>query len=224
METTYYAEGIGRSVEYHDSDEVFYEGEFAMGEERGLNVRYGSDRRTRARGLPAASKVWRLLDQVFTAAAPNTRRGGGKLYLAVMLDLSSRFIVGWALSAVNDGKLTLKALEMALKRCCPKAGLLQHTDRGGPYTCEDYQDLLEEHGITVSMSRTGNCYDNAAMESWFSTLKAELGERFESPNKAKHELFDFIEIFYNQERTHSTLGYLSPAEYEAKAKNDQEAA
>ena len=136
----------------------------------------------------------------------------------MVLDLFSRFVVGWALSAVNDRHLTMKALAMALKRRCPDASLLHHSDRGSPYTSEDYQKMLEVHGVTVSMSRTGNCYDNAAMESWFSTLKAELGEKYESPKTAKHELFEYIEMFYNQQRTHSTLGYLSPGEYEARAR------
>ena len=168
-----------------------------------------------------------LLDRKFEADAPNKRWVGdttelltssGKVYLAVVLDLFSRFVVGWALSAVNDRHLTMKALAMALKRRCPDASLLHHSDRGSPYTSEDYQKMLEVHGVTVSMSRTGNCYDNAAMESWFSTLKAELGEKYESPKTAKHELFEYIEMFYNQQRTHSTLGYLSPGEYEARAR------
>ena len=141
----------------------------------------------------------------------------GKLYLAVILDLFSRFVVGWALSAVNDRHLTLKALDMALRRRCPGAGLLHHSDQGSTYASEDYQDVLEAQGITCSMSRRGNCLDNAAMESWNSTLKVELGEDFESPGHAKAQLFDFIEVFYNQTRLHSSLGYLSPAEFERAA-------
>lgn len=166
-----------------------------------------------------------LLDQKFDAAAPNQRWVGdttelligpsrAKLYLAAILDLHSRFIVGWALSAVNDRHLVIKALEMGLLRRCPKAGLLHHSDRGSPYASEDYQKILADHGITCSMSRRGNCFDNAVMESWFSTLKAELGEHFESYGSAKAELFDYIEVFYNQQRRHSSIGYLSPAEYE----------
>ena len=99
----------------------------------------------------------------------------GKLYLAAILDLFSRFIVGWAVSAVNDRHLTIKALEMALKRRCPEAGLLHHSDQGCTYASEDYQAVLEAHGITCSMSRRGNCYDNAVIESFFSTVKSELG-------------------------------------------------
>jgi putative transposase len=164
-----------------------------------------------------------LLDQKFEAAAPNQRWVGdttellvgqsrAKLYLAAILDLHSRFIVGWAVSAVNDRHLVLKALEMGLRRRCPGAGLLYHSDQGSPYASEDYQNALAAHSITCSMSRRGNCFDNAAMESWFSTLKSELGERFESYGAAKAELFDYIEVFYNQQRRHSSIGYL-PVSY-----------
>jgi transposase InsO family protein len=168
-----------------------------------------------------------LLDQRFEAAAPNQRwvgdttelviGGSQKLYLAAVLDLFSRFIVGWAVSAVNDRHLTIKALEMALKRRCPDAGLLHHSDQGCTYASEDYQDVLKAHGITGSMSRRGNCYDNAVMESFFSTVKSELGEHFESHGAAKTELFDYIEVFYNQRRRHSTLGQISPAAFERQA-------
>ena len=167
-----------------------------------------------------------LLGRQFDAQAPNQRWVGdttelligsnAKLYLAAILDLYSRFTVGWAVSAVNDRHLTIKALEMALKRRCPDAGLLHHSDQGCTYASEDYQAVLKAHGITCSMSRRGNCYDNAAMESFFSTLKSELGERFESHGDAKMELFDYIEVFYNQRRRHSTLGQISPAQYERR--------
>jgi len=160
-----------------------------------------------------------LLDRQFDAQAPNQRWVGdttelligtsGKLYLAAILDLYSRFIVGWSVSAVNDRHLTIKALEMALKRRCPDAGLLHHSDQGCTYASEDYQAVLDAHGITCSMSRRGNCYDNAVMESFFSTLKSELGERFETHGDAKMELFDYIEVFYNQRRRHSTLGQVT---------------
>ncbi len=166
-----------------------------------------------------------LLDRQFHAPSPNQRwvgdttellvgATGARLYLAVILDLFSRFAVGWAVSAVNDRHLAIKALEMALRRRCPGAGLLYHSDQGSPYASEDHQDVLVANGITCSMSRRGNCYDNAAMESWFSTLKSELGERFESYATAKEQLFDYIEVFYNQQRRHSALGYQSPANYE----------
>ena len=175
--------------------------------------------------LPVAPN---LLERRFEAEAPNQRWVGdttelrvgdsGRLFLAAILDLFSRFVVGWALSAVNDRQLVLRALEMALRRRCPEAGLLHHSDRGSPYASEDYQKALEARGVTCSMSRRGDCYDNAAMESWFSTVKSELGESFESYAKAKEQLFDYIEVFYNQQRRHSSLDYVSPGEYEKAAR------
>jgi putative transposase len=169
-----------------------------------------------------------LLDRDFTAAAPNQRwvgdttefvigDGGAKLYLAAILDLFSRYVVGWALSAVNDHRLTLKALEMAVRRRCPEPGLLHHSDRGCTYTCEDYQLYLAVQGITCSMSRRGDCYDNAVIESFFATVKKEEAERFPSYSDAKMALFDYIEVFYNQRRRHSTLGQISPARFEREA-------
>jgi putative transposase len=168
-----------------------------------------------------------LLQQTFDAARPNQRWVGdttefvigtsGKLYLAAILDLFSRFVVGWAVSAVNDRHLTIKALEMALKRRCPKAGLLHHSDQGCTYASEDYQAILDANGIVCSMSRRGNCYDNAVMESFFSTVKSELGDQFASNGDAKMELFDYLEVFYNQRRRHSTLGQISPAAFERRA-------
>ena len=124
---------------------------------------------------------------------------------------------GWAVSAVNDRHVTIKALEMALKRRCPDIGLLHHSDQGCTYASEDYQDLLEARGIVCSMSRRGNCWDNAVMESFFSTVKSELGEHVDSHGDAKMELFDYIEVFYNQRRRHSTLGQISPAAFERQA-------
>ena len=120
------------------------------------------------------------------------------------------------MSAANDRHLTIQALQMALKRRCPGAGLLHHSDQGCTYASEAYQAVLEAHGITCSMSRRGNCHDNAVMESFFSTVKSELGEHFGSCGEAKMELFDFIEVFYNQRRRHSTLGQISPAEFERR--------
>ena len=173
-----------------------------------------------------------LLDRQFEAAAPNQRwvgdttefvigpSGTGKLYLAAILDLFSRFIVGWAVSAVNDRHLTIAALEAALTRRCPEIGLLHHSDQGSTYASEDYQDVLEARGIVCSMSRRGNCHDNAVMESCFSTIKAELADRFDSCSEAKRELFDYIEVFYNQRRRHSTIGQISPAAYERRAREE----
>lgn len=168
-----------------------------------------------------------LLARQFTAAAPNQRWVGdttefvigtsSKLYLAVILDLFSRFVVGWAVSAANDRHLAIKALEMAFKRRCPTVGLLHHSDQGGTYASEDYQDLLAARGIVCSMSRRGNCYDNAVMESFFSTVKSELADQFASYGDAKMELFDYIEVFYNQRRRHSSVGRISPAAFERRA-------
>ena len=173
-----------------------------------------------------------ILDRRFEADAPNQRwvgdttefvigpSGTGKLYLAAILDLFSRFIVGWAVSAVNDRHLTIAALEAALTRRCPEIGLLHHSDQGSTYASEDYQDVLEARGIVCSMSRRGNCHDNAVMESCFATIKAELADRFDSCSEAKRELFDYIEVFYNQRRRHSTIGQISPAAYERRAREE----
>ena len=167
-----------------------------------------------------------LLQQEFTAERPNQRWVGdtselrigenGKAYLAVVLDLSSRFVVGWAVSAVNDRHLTIKALDMAVKRRCPEVGLLHHSNQGSTYASEDYQAVLQAHGITCSMSRRGNCYDNAVMEAFFSTVKNELGEWYESHGEAKGQLFDYIEVFYNQRRRHSSADRMSPAAFERR--------
>lgn len=172
---------------------------------------------------PVAANV---LNREFTADAPNRRwvsdttefviGESGKLYLAAILDLYSRFIVGWAISAVNDRHLTIKALQMAVQRRGPDAGLLHHSDQGCTYASQDYQTMLTAHGLTCSMSRRGNCHDNAVMESWFSTVKTELTARFASVGEAKTALFEYIEIFYNQRRRHSTLGQISPAAFERK--------
>jgi putative transposase len=193
----------------------------------------GCAARTRKRYKGTTMRDWdqpiaaNLLDRQFAAAAPNQRwvsdttefviGSSGKLYLAAVLDLFSRFIVGWAVSAVNDRHLTIKALETALKRRCPGAGLLHHSDQGCTYASADYQTVLDVHGILGSMSRRGNCYDNAVMESFFSTVKTELGEHFDSHGDAKMALFDYIEVFYNQQRRHSTLGQISPAAFERQA-------
>ena len=164
-----------------------------------------------------------LLAQDFTATAPNRKWVadtteltvvGGKIYLAAIVDLYARLVVGWALSSTNDSDLTLAALLQALGRRQPGPGLTHHSDRGSTYTSGAYRGMLAVNDLTCSMSGTGNCYDNAAMESWFSTLKAELGEHFANRARAEIELFDYIEVFYNQRRLHSTLDYVSPAAYE----------
>lgn len=141
----------------------------------------------------------------------------GWLYLAVLLDLFSRKVVGWAMGERIDRGLVLSALDMALLgRPAPQ---LHHSDRGSQYASEDYRRLLEERGIGCSMSRKGNCWDNAVAESFFSTLKLELVyvTRFKTREAAKHSLFEYIEVFYNRKRRHSALGYVSPVEYERMA-------
>ena len=177
---------------------------------------------------PLAANV---LNREFEATAPNQRWVGdttemltatGKFYLAAIVDLYARFVVGWAVSAVNDRHLTIATLGQALRRRCPEAGLLHHSDQGSTCASEDYQEVLRDHGITCSMSRRGNCHDNAAMESWFSTVKFELGETFESIRQAKDQLFDYIEIFYNQQRRHSSIGYASPGQHERQLRESIE--
>ena len=172
-------------------------------------------------GQPVAAN---RLDREFRADASNQRGVGdttefvigesGQLYLAAILDLFSRFVVGWAVSAVNDRHRTIKALHMALKRRCPDAGLLHHSDQGCTYASEDSQRILDAPGITCSMSRRGDCYDNAVMERVFSSVKSEVADRFERCGAAKMEVFDYIEVFYTQRRRHSTLGQISPAAFE----------
>ena len=166
-----------------------------------------------------------ILNREFEAEAPNQRWVGdttelltasGKFFLAAIVDLYARMVVGWAVSAVNDRHLPAAALHEAIKRRCPGAGLLHHSDRGSTYASEDYRAILAKYGIVCSMSRTGNCYDNAAMESWFSTFKAELGETFDSIRDGKEKAFDYIEVFYNQRRRHSSIGYIAPAECERR--------
>ena len=140
----------------------------------------------------------------------------GWLYLAAILDLYSRKIVGWAMSERIDTLLVLKALAMALLHRHPPANLLLHSDRGVQYASADYRRALSQAGLLASMSRNGNCYDNATMESFWSTLKLELVYRrdFATRCQARTEIFDYIESFYNRQRTHSALGYHSPVDFE----------
>jgi len=140
----------------------------------------------------------------------------GWLYLAAILDLYSRKIVGWAMSERIDTALVLKALVMALRHRRPPVDLLFHSDRGVQYACADYRRVLSEAGLVASMSRKGNCYDNATMESFWSTLKIELVYRrdFATRTEARSQIFDYIECFYNRQRAHSALGYHSPVDFE----------
>ena len=165
------------------------------------------ERNFRAEGR---NRVW-LTDITYIPTAD------GYLYLGVVLDLHSRRIVGWSAGERQDRGLTLRALEMALGRRRPEAGLIHHSDRGSQYACWDYQKLLSACGLVPSMSRRGNPYDNAAMESFFRTLKVELvyRRRFETREEAKAAIAEYIELFYNCRRRHSALGHRSPAEYEA---------
>jgi transposase InsO family protein len=157
----------------------------------------------------AANRAW-AADITYVA----TREGW--LYLAAVEDLHSRRIVGWAISERIDSRLVVDALEMAVSRRLPAAGLVAHSDRGSQYASEHYQRLLAASGITCSMSRRGNCWDNAPMESFFASLKKELtrGEPFATRAEARASLFEYIEVFYNRVRRHSSLGYRSPIEYE----------
>jgi transposase InsO family protein len=168
-----------------------------------------------------------LLKRDFSANAPNEKWVGdivgiwtdeGWLYLAALLDTYSRFIVGWAMSVYRDEALVEAALHLALaRRAIPQtADLIQHTDRGSQYTAQAYLALLKQHGIQVSMSDKGDPYDNAMMESFFSTLRAELTdlEQFATRQAARTAVFEFMEVFYNRQRLHSSLGYRSPAAFE----------
>jgi putative transposase len=142
----------------------------------------------------------------------------GWLYLWVVLDLFSRKVVGWAITDHMRAEGGVDALSMALRHRRPARQLLHHSDRGSQYACGDYRDLLTEHGMTASMSRSGNCYDNAAMESFFSTIKTELvnPQDYATHQQARSSIFEWIEVFYNRQRRHSSLNYLSPEAFETQ--------
>jgi putative transposase len=159
-------------------------------------------------------------DRVWVADISYIPTGQGWLYLAAVLDLGSRRVVGWSAADHLRSELAGRALGNALEARRPGAGLLHHSDRGVQYACDDYQQLLRSNGLEPSMSRRGNCWDNAAMESFFSTLKRELVHRatFATREEATRSLFDYIEVFYNRRRLHSSLGYRSPVQYEESRK------
>jgi putative transposase len=167
-----------------------------------------------------------ILDRQFGAELPNQKWAAdityiptdeGWLYLAGVIDLCSRKIVGWSMADHMRSELVEDALEMAIARRRPGEGLLHHSDRGVQYASEDYQHLLQSHDMTCSMSGKGNCWDNATMESFWSTLKAELvnHERYETREEARQSIFEYIEVFYNRKRLHSSLNYMSPEAFEA---------
>lgn len=142
----------------------------------------------------------------------------GWLYLAVVLDLGSRSVVGWSMRTTLESALAVDALEMALQRRHPGQDLLHHSDRGVQYASGEYRDLLAQAGMACSMSRKGNCWDNAVAESFFATLEKELGAEadWHTREEARRDVFEYIEVWYNRQRLHSALGYKSPAEYEAQ--------
>jgi len=174
--------------------------------------------------LPVAANA---LDRAFTVTVPNRVWAGdityvwtleGWLYLAVLLDLYSRRVVGWAMGPRVTVELAEQALTMAVANRAPTAGLVHHSDRGSQYAATSYQRRLTEYGLIPSMSRKGNCWDNACVESFFGTLKRELvyHRRYATRDDARQDIFEYIEVFYNRQRRHSTLGYHSPAEFEAR--------
>ena len=189
--------------------------------------------RPRRRGLPKdtgerAAVSDNLLDRAFEASAPNQKwiadftyiwTAEGWLYVAAVIDLFSRRVVGWAMKAEMTAQLVTDALIMAIWRRGKPDSLLHHSDQGSQYTSEQFQRLMADHGITCSMSRSGNVWDNAAMESFFSSLKTERTARkvYRTRDDARADVFDYIERFYNPRRRHSTLGYMSPVEFEEQA-------
>lgn len=193
----------------------------------GLRARAGRRRRPAA-GVPVrAAAIPNVLDRnfqvdelnrVWAADLTYIPTAEGWLFLAVLLDLASRRVVGWAMSGRPDPALTVAALEMAVAQRKPPAGLLHHSDRGVHYGCAAYLDRLAHHRLNPSLSRLGNCWDNAVVESFFHSLKVERlhGQRYRTRQEAKRDLFEYIEVWYNRQRRHSSLGYLSPAEYEQR--------
>jgi putative transposase len=160
----------------------------------------------------------RVPDRVWVGDITYLSTREGWLYLAVVLDLASRKVVGWAMRHTLERGLTLDALDMAIRRRRPGPGVLHHADRGSQYACGDYRAMLAAHGMTRSMSRTGDCWDNAVAESFFATLKRELadGADWRTREEARTAVFAYIETWYNRRRRHSALGYLSPEQFEQR--------
>lgn len=165
-------------------------------------------------------------DQTWTADITYIPTAEGWLYLAVVMDLYTRMIVGWSMDARMTRELVINALRMAYFRRRPKAGLLHHSDRGSQYASHDYQAELARYGMRVSMSRKSNCWDNAPMESFFNSMKNERthGQRYATRDDARQDTFEYIEVFYNRRRRHSALGYVSPAQHYAAWQNEQKLA
>jgi len=174
-----------------------------------------------ARRFGVGDAAHRAPDRVWVGDVTYLRTLEGWLYLAVVLDLASRRVVGWAMRHTLERGLTLDALRMAAAARRPAPGVLHHTDRGSQYACGEYRALLAAHGMRCSMSRVGDCWDNAVAESFFATLKRELpppadGAAWPTRDAARSAVFEYIEAWYNRRRLHSSLGYLSPVEYEAQ--------
>ena len=179
---------------------------------------------------PSHAVADNLLEQDFTAAGPNERWSSdityisthqGWLYLAVVMDLFSRRIVGWSMGRWISRHLVIDALTMAIGSRQPEAGLIHHSDRGSQYTSDDFRDELEKHNIQCSMSARGNCYDNAVVESFFGLMKRERVNRtrYLTRDEARDDIFDYIERFYNRKRRHGYLGNISPAAFEERNQN-----
>ena len=173
-------------------------------------------RRHRIPSSPVLGGNERGAQHVWVADITFVPTGEGWLYLAVVLDLHSRRVVGWAMHTSLEWSLVGDALTMAITQRRPPPGLLHHSDRGLQYACENYRTLLSRHGMTASMSRASNCWDNAVAESFFATLKTELvaDARWTTRVEARAALFRYIEMWYNRRRRHSSLGYVSPADFE----------
>jgi len=179
---------------------------------------------TSKRGLVKASN---LLEQDFSATTVNERRasditfiwtGQGWLYLAVVMDLYSRKIIGWSMSRRIDRHIVVDAMKMALNHRRPVGDLIHHSDRGSQYLSDDFQDLLKQHDVTCSMSDKGSCYDNAVVEAFFASLKRERMRRrkYRTREEARADVFDYIERFYNRQRRHGYVGNISPTEFEER--------
>ena len=158
-------------------------------------------------------------DQIWCSDITYLRTAEGWLYLAVVIDLFSRRVVGWSMRDNMKKRLVLEALDMALKSRKPASGAIHHSDRGSQYCSKTYRAKLQANGLTASMSRRANCYDNSVVESFFHTIKTEhvYFRSFQTKEEAKSSVFEFIEVFYNRQRLHSTLGYISPVVYEERA-------